>query len=117
MNGEPWYGVRLVYRLTFASRRAFEERVLIVRADGFDSAIARAEQISRDDYENESTIYTNYAMAFHIFDENGDALVEGVEVFSLIRESDLDVDAYLNRFHDTGNERARTVGGSDEKSP
>jgi hypothetical protein len=110
MTDEPWYGVRLVYRVTFASRHAYEERVLIVRAEDFDSAIARAEQISRDDYEDESIIYTKYAIAFHIFDENGD----GIEVFSLIRESDLDVDDYLNRFHDTGKERVGRVDGSDE---
>jgi len=61
--------------------------------------------------------HTNYAMAFHISDENGDALGEGVEVFSLIRESDLNVDAYLNRFHDKGNEFARMAGGSDGKTP
>jgi hypothetical protein len=104
MCDEPWYGVRLVYRHVHANGHAFEERVLIVRAEDFDSAIARAERISRDDYENESTIYTNYAMAFHIFDENGDALGDGVDVFSLIRNSELPVDDYLNRFHDTGNE-------------
>ncbi len=46
-------------------------------------------------------------MAFHIFDENGDALGEGVEVFSLIRKSDLDVDDYLDRFHDTGDESSQ----------
>lgn len=74
----------------------------------------KAEQISRDDYENESTIYTEYAIAFHIFDENGNALGDGVEVFSLIRDSDLGVDDYLNRFHDTGNERIRWVDGSGE---
>lgn len=106
MSDEPWYGVRLVYQLIGESGNAFEERVLIVRADDFDSAIERAEQISHDEYEDESTIYTKYAMAFHIFDENGDALGEGVEVFSLIRDSNLAVNDYLDRFHDTGNECA-----------
>lgn len=107
MSDEPWYGVRLVYQLISDSGNAFEERVLIVRAADFDSAIERAEQISRDDYENESTIYTKYAIAFHVFDENGDALGEGVEVFSLVRHSDLPVKDYLDQFHDTGNECAR----------
>lgn len=107
MNPEPWYGVRMVYRLTGTAANAYEERVLIVRAADFDSAVSRAEQISRDDYENETTTYTGYATAFHIFDENGDTLGEGVEVFSLIRKSELDVNEYLDRFHDTGDECAR----------
>ncbi len=71
------------------------------------SAISRAEHISRENYESDTTVYTDYAMAFHIFDENGDALGEGVEVFSLIRKSDLDVDDYLDRFHDTGDESSQ----------
>lgn len=108
MSDEPWYGVRLVYQLIGESGNSFEERILIIRAVDFDSAIERAEQISRDSYENESTIYCNYAMAFHIFDENGGALGEGVEVFSLIRNSDLDVKDYIDRFYNTGDEHART---------
>lgn len=46
-------------------------------------------------------------MAFHIFDQNGPCLGSGTEVFSLIRESELNSEAYLDRFHDTGNECAR----------
>jgi hypothetical protein len=107
VDQEPWYGVRLVYRLTGSAEPAYEERILIVRAVDSDDAIARAEQISRDAYESETTIYSDYAMAFNIFDENGDSLGDGVEVFSLIRKSRLDVGDYLDRFHDTGAECAR----------
>ncbi|MCL4852581.1 MAG: DUF4288 domain-containing protein [Bryobacteraceae bacterium] len=105
MATEPWYGVRLVYRLTGRPTPAYEERILIVRADGFGEAIAKAERYSKD-YEDATTIYTDYAMAFHIVDEDGSSLGEGVEVFSLIRDSDLDIDEYLDRFHDTGREYA-----------
>jgi hypothetical protein len=107
MNQEPWYGVRLVYRLTGSRDPTYEERILIVRASDANSAIVRAETLSRESYESESTIYTGYAMAFHIFDECGDSLGDGVEVFSLIRKSNLEVGAYLDRFHDTGNECAQ----------
>lgn len=106
-NPEPWYGVRLVYRLTAASGHAYEERVIIVRATSFDDAIAQAEQYSKD-YESESTEYVGYAMCFHIFDESGSSLGPGTEVFSLIRKSELSLDAYLDRFHDTGSECAQT---------
>lgn len=107
MNPEPWYGVRLVYRLTFSAEPAYEERILIVRAANSDDAIARAEGISRDNYESETTVYTEYAMAFNIIDEDGDSLGDGVEVFSLIRNSELEAAEYLDRFHDTGAECAR----------
>lgn len=106
-NPEPWYGVRLIYRLTGMSRLAYEERIVIVRAESDDDAIAKAEQYSKD-YESDTTEYVRYAMAFHIFDENGPCLGPGTEVFSLIRQSDLDPNAYIDRFHDTGNELARS---------
>ena len=105
-NTEPWYGVRLVYRLIFASQQVYEERVLIVRAESGDDAILQAETLSKD-YESETTEYLGYAMAFHIFDENGPSLGPGIEVFSLMRTSELEPDAYIDRFHDTGSERCR----------
>lgn len=52
----------------------YEERIVIVRADDSDSAILRAEQLSRDTYESETIVYTKYAMAFHIFDEDAKTL-------------------------------------------
>jgi hypothetical protein len=107
-NPEPWYGVRLIYRVTFASRRAYEERVIIVPAESDVEAIRKAEQFSKE-YESETTEYIGYATAFHILDENGPCLGPGTEVFSLIRESELDPDAYLERFYDTENECARTI--------
>ncbi len=107
MQNETWYGVRLIYQLTGAARKAFEERVIIVRADSEDAAIAQAEMYSQD-YESDTTMYTGYAMVFNIFDEDGPSLGAGVEVFSLIREAELDIDAYLNRFHGTGSECCRT---------
>ena len=103
---EPWYGVRLIYRLTGTSQPAYEERIIIVRAESDDDAIAKAEQYSKG-YESDTTEYIGYAMSFHIFDENRPCLRPGTEVFSLIRKSDLSPDAYIDRFHDTGSECAR----------
>ena len=108
MNPEPWYGVRLVYRLSEFDQQAYEERVIVIRASSDDEAIIQAEHLSKS-YESDTTVYTGFALAFHIFDENGPCLGEGVEVFSLIRKSALDVDAYLDRFHDTGNECSRSI--------
>lgn len=107
-NPEPWYGVRLLYQLTGTKDLAYEERIVIVRAQDAEAAIAVAEEKSRSSYENSSTRYIGYAMGFNIFDEHGDSLGEGVEVFSLIRKSELDAEAYIDRYHDTGNECARS---------
>jgi hypothetical protein len=108
MRGEPWYGVRLIYKLaTGELRQAYEERVIIVRAESAEDALGQAERYSKE-YEGDTRQYTGYAMLFHIFDEDGPCLGPGVEVFSLVRYSDLDVDDYLDRFHDTGNECTRS---------
>lgn len=45
--------------------------------------------------------YVGLAQAFLLSE---DPAVDGAEVFSLIRDSNLDPDAYLDRFFDTGQE-------------
>ncbi len=47
-------------------------------------------------------------MAFNIFEVNRPSLGAGVEVLSLIRQSEIDVDTCLDRFHDTGSETCIT---------
>ena len=107
MGNEPWYGIRLIFRLKIDGCNAYEERILIVHAESEHDAMQQADQLARE-YENETIQYTGYAMSFHIFDENGSCLGPGVEVFSLMRCSDLSIDEYIDRFHDSGNERARS---------
>ncbi len=108
-TGEPWYGVRLVYQHNRLSGHAYEERILIVRAKSAEAAIEMAEAISVQEYEDESTVRLEYAMTFNIFDCDGPCLPPGTEVFSLIRDSDLTPDEYLNRFHTTGAERSQDI--------
>lgn len=106
---EPWYGVSLVYQHNRVSGLAYEERILIVRAKSAEAAIEMAEAISGKEYEDESTVRLDYAMTFNIFDCDGPCLPPGTEVFSLIRDSDLTPDEYLNRFHTTGAERSQDI--------
>jgi hypothetical protein len=49
----------------------------------------------------ETAEYTGLAQAYKLFDPP----VDGAEVFSLIRDSQLAPDDYLNTFFDTGSER------------
>ena len=101
---DEWFGVRCVFRL--GRLGAYEERITLWRVADFAAAIASAEReaeayaIDLDD-----VAFTGLAQAFHLYDAPGD----GAEVFSLIRESDLDTAEYLSRFFDTGRERQRTA--------
>lgn len=103
-NAEPWYSVRCVLKL----EDTFEERVTLWRAACFDEAIALAEADAREYAENLEAEYLGLAQAFHLF---GSDLDSGVEVFSLVRQSDLDPDEYLSAFFDTGTEFQRSVEG------
>ena len=114
MFGEqPWYAVRCVFRATgnppwcplnlAADESAYEERITLWRAASFEEAVERAEDEARDyahSIDGDSLEYTGFAQAFHLFEDPAD----GAEVFSLIRRSALEPDAYVDRFFDTGAE-------------
>lgn len=104
-NTEPWYGVRLIYHHKNDLCNAYEEQIVIVRAESFAEAIEQAE-ILAEEYQSETTVYTGHAMCFHIFDKSEERLSHGTEVFSLIRKSDLEPSEYINRYYDTGTECA-----------
>ena len=108
-ESEPWFGVRLLNRHTRAAGQTFEERILIIRSQTAEDAIESAESISIQEYEDETTERLGYAMSFNIFDCNGPSLPHGTEVFSLMRESDLTPDEYLDRFYDSGAERTQHI--------
>jgi hypothetical protein len=52
--------------------------------------------------------YTGIAQGYQLDAEPG----HGAEVFSLMRDSNLDADAYLDTFFNTGSERQQSVNGS-----
>lgn len=95
-----WFGVRCVFR-TCGEGGFFEERVTVWRADSFHAALERAEEDARRHAAELSMRYLGLAQAYRLADAPGD----GTEVFSLVRGSDLDDEAYLDTFFDTGTER------------
>jgi hypothetical protein len=100
-----WFGVRCVFELDPALRvdtdpRLFEERVTVWQASGFDAAIELAEAEAADYANTLDAKYVGLAQAYKI--EGSPA--QGVEVFSLIRGSELAPRAYLDAFFDTGRE-------------
>ncbi|MFE2061514.1 hypothetical protein ACFXDH_03800 [Streptomyces sp. NPDC059467] len=95
-----WYGVRCVFR--HPALGVYEERVTLWTARSFDEAIARAETEAREYCEVlEDVEYADFAEAFRMDEVPG----EGVEVFSLMRESELPRGEYVRRFFATGDER------------
>ena len=94
-----WYGVRCIFR--WSTKKAYEERVIVVRAKDLDDAIFKAEEEAADYANTLKVEYTGYANAF-LTDVS--KISDGTEVYSLIRDSDLDVDDYLDKFFDTGKE-------------
>ncbi|MFF2521446.1 hypothetical protein [Streptomyces liangshanensis] len=81
---------------------AYEERVTLWTAHSPKEAIGRAESEALEYCEDlEEVEYVHFAEAFHMFDVPG----EGIEVFSLMRESDLSPGDYVERFFATGLER------------
>jgi hypothetical protein len=98
MEKLPWFSVRCVFRL---SDGLYEERVTIWEADDFDHAIQLAEEEATIYAANATATFLGFAQAFKI----AEPPQSGVEVFSLLRDSELEPDEYLSRFFDTGSER------------
>lgn len=101
-----WYGVRSICR-TAADHGgwSYEERIVVFRDSDFDGAISQA-RAEADEYADALEGF-EYLDMFQVYRLDGE-IGSGTEVFSLIRGSSLDSDAYVNRFFDTGTERQET---------
>lgn len=103
-DGEPgWFGVRCVFR--WSRPPTYEERITLWRAESLDDAIAKAEAEAADYASRLGSDYLDIAQAYWIGSVQP---VHGSEVFSLMRDSELEPDDYLDSFYDTGQERQRT---------
>jgi hypothetical protein len=99
MTGRPsWYSVRSVFA---HDGGVFEERVTLWRATSFDEALELAEAEAIEYADTEFAEFAGILQAYEI----GEQPTHGTEIFSLQRDSDLDLDAYIERFFDTGEER------------
>jgi len=103
-----WYGVRCVFEHGPAGPQgtSYEERVTLWRAGSFDDAIELAEEEARQ-YAGDLTdvSYLDLAQCYELGESPGHA----AEVFSLIRESPMAANDYLDSFFDTGRERQSLV--------
>ena len=104
-----WFAVRCVFASGSSAgpgARVYEERITLWRATSLEDAVARAETEAKTyaaSVEEAPDSYLGLAQAFQLFDEPAD----GAELFSLMRESELSAEDYLDAFFDTGSERSR----------
>ena len=104
-----WYAVRCIFRqrlledLERADTSIYEERITLWRARSDDHAIELAEMEACEYAEmlEAGVEHLGLAQSYRLADDPG----HGSEVFSLMRDSDLDREAYLDTFFDTGTER------------
>ena len=81
----------------------YEERITVWRAENIDEAINKAEaEVKKYCSDINNALFTGLSQAFWLF-EPIDA--DGIEIFSLLRESDYEIDEYLDNFFSTGHER------------
>lgn len=102
----PSFSVRCLFRWEpkpgRKAQHLYEERITLWQAEDIDAAIQLAEEEARTYAEENGVEYLEYWQAYTLFSE---VEAHGVEVFSLLRESDLEPEEYLDAFFDTGLER------------
>ena len=95
-----WFGVRCIFK--HANAGVYEERITIWRARDFSDAISMAENEATEYVEILGDVsYLGLAQGFSLSEVPG----HGAEVFSLMRDSALGEDEYLDTFFTTGSER------------
>ena len=104
-DGDPgWFAVRCIFR--WANSSTYEERMTLWPADSLDEAIEKAENEAYAYADQLRSEYLQIAQAYWI---GADPPSAGAELFSLLRDSELDGDDYIDAFYDTGSERQRTT--------
>lgn len=98
------YSVRCIFRWAprpnQKAKHLYEERITLWQANDMDHAIQLAEQ-EAEIYATEDMEFLGLSQAFELFEQ---IQANGVEVFSLLRSSDLEPDSYIDAFFDTDNE-------------
>lgn len=111
MGDETWYSARCVFRHRASASSSYEERVILLHANSFDEALRQAEAEARAYAASlEGVEYLEYLDLYRLFENS---VGDGTEVFSLIRDSEMEPAEYISRFFDTGSEHSRSVDPKD----
>ncbi len=107
-----WFTVRCVFEIDpgnwdGAEPRTYEERITIWQAADLGTAIVFAEKEARAYAKTVDAAYLGLAQS-----SKADTPAHGAEVYSLMRDSNLEPAAYLDRFFDTGHERQQRTPNS-----
>ena len=102
-----WFACRSVIRWLDlpTDKESYEERITIWCATSSTEAIAMAEAESAKYAAANELEDLGFTQVYEMFTNPAN----GAEVFSLIRDSELQPDEYLDSFFDTGNERETHV--------
>ena len=84
----------------------YEERITLWQADTAEQAAELAEREAEGYAQDHGAEYLEYWQSYVLADPVD---AHGIEVFSLLRESPLPPDEYLDTFFDTGAERQQDV--------
>ena len=103
----PSFSTRVVILCDDSPRKkkyAYEERITIWNAKSESAAIRKTEAEAKRYSKDSGDRYLGFIQSYWLFE---DVPLEGVEIFSLIRESDLPPKKYIDAHFDTGDEKQR----------
>jgi hypothetical protein len=115
----PTFSVRAILRWSPRPEQQkshlYEERITLWNAESLEQAIDLAEREAKE-YAGTDAECLDLFQGFWLFDAPT-LPSQGIEVFSLLRESDLEPKAYIDTFFDTGCERQGVYKAEPSASP
>lgn len=87
----------------------YEERITLWKAESLDAAIELAEQEAKS-YARDGDEFLGFSQGFALPEP---IAAHGAEVFSLLRESNLEPEEYIDALFDTGTEHEQKVPHGD----
>ncbi len=96
--------MRCVFRFD-GEPATYQERITLWRAASFEAGIALAESEAREYARDVDCTFLDLSQAYLLADEISD----GAEVFSLMRDSDLGPEEYLDHYFETGTARQLAI--------
>lgn len=96
----PWFSAKSLFY--DEDNNMYEERIILLNANTQDEALDKAKDEAIEYAKSLDNVqYAGYSEIFNLFDTN---VVEGVELYSTMRKSELSASDYIEQFLDTGNE-------------
>jgi len=108
-NRRYWYSCKCIFSSTRDDTDCeftYEERITLWNASDADAAIQLAEKEAKEYAKKNSVSYSGFCTSYQLPLQPG----EGAEIYSIIRNSDLDPEQYLDEHYDTAEERAEVYG-------